>query len=247
MPEDTCTPGPMTFEEFATELDAVRPTHSRFQNFHDLIEAGYCSLARLTATDPEFGARLERRCRSIMEGFPYRSQRALCNLFTRLWETVDPYTGSYLGDAHHEMKLQNLNPGAKQIFTPYHICLDLAQQRITKEDIEASLARNRPLRVADVTSGSGAFLIAAARTVEELGFDPSTVMLATLIEKDSFCMQMGFLQCCFKDIPAICIHGDSLSGQYQEIAYTPTALRQSRRFSTAEEGDPATRRRPTLP
>lgn len=102
----------------------------------------------------------------------------------------------------------------------------MARMTIRREDIERCIAEQRPLTVCEPACGSGSMVIAVAEAIKEMGFDPGQVMLATLIDLDPICMQMAFLQMALKDIPAICIHGDSLAGTEFERAVTLAALHQ---------------------
>lgn len=117
------------------------------------------------------------------------------------------------------------NKYAGQFFTPYCISALAARTTVSRECVETALAEGHPLQLLEPASGAGCMVMAVADYLQEEGFELSKALFATLIDVDPLCMQMGFLQVCCKGIPAVCVHGNSLSLEEYSFAYTLAGAR----------------------
>lgn len=98
---------------------------------------------------------------------------------------------------------------------------------LTRECVEEALAAGHPLRLLEPASGAGSMVLAVAEHLQEGGFDLSKSLFATLVDIDPMCVQMGFLQLSFKNVPAACVHGNSLLPiEEYSFAYTIAGAQQ---------------------
>jgi len=86
-------------------------------------------------------------------------------------------------------------------FTPHSVARALAKFQVYSQDGEA--APEPPVRIADPACGSGRLLILAARVQDE-----SVICYAK--DQNSICARMAALNCCFFNLDAVIIQGDSL-------------------------------------
>jgi hypothetical protein len=219
----------MSIAQFATALDEINPSGRRDDNFRLFVEAAYCALAKRTAPSEARANELEMRYMAVVAHYGAdkdAAMRRMSELFARLVLTVSAYRGDFLGRAYmsDELSLRSVRKG--QFFTPYAIARLMVKMTVTKDSVDSSIARGEPHSVSDPCCGSGTFIIAYAEELRELGYEPERVMLATLVDVDQLCMEMTFLQMWIKGIPAICIHGNSLSLETFESACTAAAVLQ---------------------
>jgi hypothetical protein len=218
-------PRPMTIPEFHKALDLISHSHSRYENFRNFIEAAYCALARRTALSRARSDALEEGYMQVIRRYSREKEapQRLAELFSRLVVALSAYHGDFLGEAYMTAEFGNKYAG--QFFTPYCISSLLARMNISRECIETALAEGHPLRLLEPASGAGCMAVAMADYLQEEGFTLSKALFATLVDVDPLCMQMGFLQVSCKDIPAVCVHGDSLSLDEYSFAFTLAGAR----------------------
>ena len=238
MPRDASGGRFSSVAQFAQALDEISDVHRRDENFRCFIEAAYCALAKRTAFDDVRAAALESRYMTVVGYYEADKQGVMSrmsHLLGRLMLTVPDYEGDFLRDAYmsDEVALRSRRRG--QIFTPYPLARMMAKMVITREEVNRIVAQGRPVTVSDPACGTGIMITAFAQEIREMQFDPAQVMLATLVDVDSLCVQMAFLQMWMKNIPAICVQGNSLLLTEVERACTPAALLQ--RWPAKDEGD----------
>lgn len=97
-----------------------------------------------------------------------------------------------------------------QYFTPHDICDVIAEMVI-----DADADREEPYTVADPASGSGRFLLAAAKNLPD-GVD--AVFYGQ--DKDSTCAKMTALNLCFFNLDGYAVYGDSLTLEKHRVWQT---------------------------
>lgn len=217
---------PLTIAEFHKALDKLSTSHSRYENFRNFIEAAYCALARRTALARARSDALEEGYMAVIRRYAREREapQRMAELFARLAVALSMYPGDFLGEAYMTAEFGNKYAG--QFFTPFCISSLLERMNVTRDCVEAARAQGRPLQLMEPASGAGGMVIAVAEHLREEGFDLADSLFATLVDIDALCMQMGFLQISCKGIPAVCVHGNSLSLEEYACAYTIAGARQ---------------------
>ena len=218
--------GPMTIGEFHKALDRLSPSHSRYENFRNFMEAAYAALARRTVLSRAGSDALEERYAAVMRRYarePEVPQR-MAELFGRTVWTLSKASGDFLGEAYMTAAFGNKYAG--QFFTPFCVSSLMARMIVTGEDIAEARAQGRAFHLTEPTAGAGGMVIAVAEWIQEQGFDWADALFATLIDIDLLCVQMSFVQLCAKGIPAVCVHGNSLGLEEYASAYTMAGARQ---------------------
>lgn len=212
--------GPLTIPEFHKKLDEISRAHRRYENFRSFMEAAYCAIAKLTAPDAARADALEARYMAVVQRHQddKDAMGRMAHLLARLELTIPDYKGDFLGEAYMQAEFGDEYRG--QFFTPYAISSLIARMNVSRESVEAALAEGRPLTLCEPAAGAGCMVIAVADHLKELGFDLQRTLFATLIDVDALAYQMAFLQMSLKDIPAVCVHGDSIALTERECAFT---------------------------
>ena len=132
----------------------------------------------------------------------------------------NPYGRDMLGEIYHSMNLHNENNG--QFFTPYHVCEMMAKMSV--ENPKKHLEEKGYITIEEPTCGSGAMLIAAAKTLYEQRYNPSQQMCCLAVDNDFRCVMMTYIQLSLLGIPAVVVHGDSLMVEEFSRFYTPAYM-----------------------
>lgn len=111
-----------------------------------------------------------------------------------------------------------------------HICSFMAE--IQMADAEKALKEKPYVTVNDPCSGSGALLLGYAGAMKRHNIDYQEKMRAVATDIDLKCVHMAYIQLSLYCIPAVIIHGNSLTVEEWSHWFTP-ALCQA---IAAEEG-----------
>jgi len=93
-----------------------------------------------------------------------------------------------------------------------------------KADLEARIAERGFVTAQEPTSGSGAMVVALAHEMRELGINYQRHLHVTAVDVDPKCVHMSYLQFSLLHIPAVVIHGNSLSLENFGRWYTPAHI-----------------------
>lgn len=205
---------------FIKKLSDLDRSKTTAEKFHDFCEMAYCSLAKLTA-DLQKGEQLENRYMEIVSTYrnkdTVRAYPELLSIVTEgLWTGQDA-----LGVIAAELGV--LDSGQGQFFTPMEVCRLMSA--MTLSDADELIAAHGFITMAEPCAGAGAMLIAAADQLHRQGHDPSRHMLAHATELNRLSYQMTFIQLSLKGIPAYVEHGNTLSLEHFDGAWTVGTLR----------------------
>lgn len=140
-----------------------------------------------------------------------------------LIEELECYTDSptdVLGRIFHELELHNKYKG--QFFTPQSICDMMGEMVLGAND--SSIAERGYITVAEPSVGSGAMILGFAKAMTNNHFNYQKQMVVMAIDIDIKCVWMAYLQFTLYNIPAVVIHGNSLSMQEWSRWYTPAYI-----------------------
>lgn len=130
------------------------------------------------------------------------------------------YPVDVLGVIFHDLELHNKHKG--QFFTPQNICDMMGKMSISKAD--KAIAERGYLTVCEPCCGSGAMILGFAKAMQECELDYQRQMVVTATDVDLKCVYMTYLQLSLYGIPAVVIHGNSLSMEEWSRWYTPVYL-----------------------
>lgn len=206
---------------FIKLLNSVEHSKSPQRKFLDFCETAYCAHAKLTAPTEERADALEERYMRIVG--TYRDKDVIRNAFPELlkqavhgvWQGLD-----YLGVIASEIGVLNAKQG--QYFTPIHVSRMMA--KITLGDLKPMVERQGFITMSDPCCGAGSMILAAADEVYQQGLIPELHMLVHAVDINPLCYQMCFLQLTWKGVSAYVEHGNSLSLEHFEGAWTPPSL-----------------------
>lgn len=117
------------------------------------------------------------------------------------------------------MALELGNSGAGQFFTPYHVSVLMAKM-LCGDAGQVCQARGF-VRVMEPAVGAGGMVIATAEALREEGINYQQAMHATCIDIDATAVHMAYVQLSLLHIPAIIIHGNTLSLEQWGYWLTP--------------------------
>lgn len=189
------------------------------------------------ATDVEDADKWENRYQEIIKGMKAETLSAYAKMMTLLYLAVSENMEApcdILGTIYHELNLNNEWNG--QFFTPDNVCRMMASMiNPVDEDIaekEGFVSINEP------TCGSGTMVIGAVWAMQKSHFDYQNKSIFVAQDIDIRCVWMTYIQMFLYRIPAIIIHGNTLTLEEWSRWVTPyVVLPLSRRDSILKMKD----------
>lgn len=130
-----------------------------------------------------------------------------------------------LGDVFHALNLHDQYKG--QFFTPSHICEFMGEVSLMDTDtkltdkVGESLYNRGFTSVCEPCIGSGGMVIGFAQAMYNHEINPQQKLFVTGIDIDIKCVYMSYLQLSLYGIPAVILHGNSLTNAVWSVWYTP--------------------------
>ena len=134
-----------------------------------------------------------------------------------------------LGGIYHELNLNNEWNG--QYFTPDDVCRLMAQITLPSDELSAN---DGPITINESACGSGTMIIGAIWAMQRKKFDYRHNTFFVAQDIDIRCVWMAYIQLSLYGIPAMVIHGNTLTMEEWDRWYTPCALVP---FSKAQSED----------
>lgn len=206
-------------DELVEEIRALAQSQGLNTVFTNFLEITATSIA--AQMDPENAAEREKRYEEITFGMQPEVLNSYARMFARLALAAlaredDPC--DILGDIYHELRLNNEWNG--QFFTPDHICRMMAQ---IVNPIDESGDKDGPVTINEPTCGSGTMIIGAVWAMKRKNFDFQRKSFFVAQDIDIRCVWMAYIQLSLYGIPAVVIHGNTLSMEEWSRWYTPYA------------------------
>lgn len=209
--------------EFLQIIRRIENSGYSHDAFRDWCEMAYCAWAKLTEQQRNTDAanRLEARYMEIVGKYPKEVIREdFQKLASLAQEAVEAGGCDFLGEIASELSV--LNDAQGQFFTPYHVCRMMATMMLG--DVKGQIAAKGYLSVGEPASGAGAMILAVADEVEAQGFPIYETLLVQATDLNPIAYWMCFLQLGWRGVPAHCFHGNTLSDEMFEDAWTVTSL-----------------------
>lgn len=124
-----------------------------------------------------------------------------------------------LGSVYHSLNLNSEWNG--QFFTPDNLCRMMAE--LTGFISEEDLKKKGYATIQDPACGSGAMFLAQVWAMKQRDMEFQTTHLFVGRDNDIRCVWMAYIQLCLYEIPAVVIHGDSITMEEWSTWQTPYA------------------------
>ena len=148
-------------------------------------------------------------------------------VFTEIFEIlvdileINPHSPTdVLGQLFHMLELHDKYKG--QFFTPSDVCNLMGE--ISIGDKEIDISKKGYVTVDEPCCGSGATVLGFANAIDNRGLSFQKNIVVTATDIDIKCVHMTYIQLSLYGIPAVIIHGDTLTVKEWSRWYTPMYL-----------------------
>lgn len=189
--------------------------HRCYEVFRD-----FCELAALSFSNAvdrqQFEAR-EGRYLEIIKGYNTDEVHRFPAMLAELTASLTGHFHDALGEIFMALDLGSHWHG--QYFTPYSVASLMA--RMTMHDAGGRIERDGFITLCEPAAGAGAMVIAAAEAVTAGGHNHQRHMHVTAVDVDPTAAHMAYIQFSLLHIPAIVVHGNSLTLEQWGYWVTP--------------------------
>ena len=211
--------------EIISAIKALSDRHPTYQIFQDFLECSAISISNCV----DWGERdkREEKYLQIINKYKPDEQKKLANILTSLVNTLqaqvenDGYPCDILGEVFHGLELHNKYHG--QFFTPFHIC-EMMGQMTVGEETQKIIQEQGYISLCEPCVGSGGMVIGFAAAMKRKKMDYQNNLCVTACDIDIKCVHMAYLQLSLYGIPAVIIHGNSLTLEEWSKWYTPAYM-----------------------
>jgi hypothetical protein len=209
--------------------------HSHWQVFADFVEMGATAMSN--AVDLVAREAREQRYIEVVKRYRPDEVARFPQMLALLTMALEEETFDVLGRTFHDLELHNKWSG--QYFSPYPLCRMMAKMIVgEKAELEERIAERGFVTAQEPASGSGAMIIALAHEMREMGINYQKHLHVTAVDVDPKCVHMSYLQFSLLHIPAIVVHGNSLSLEEFGRWYTPAHILDGWRWKLRREPEP---------
>lgn len=174
-------------------------------------------------TDPSTAKDRKARYQELIEGMEPETVNAYARMCALLYLAVRENWDEprdILGAVYHELNLNNAWNG--QYFTPDDVCRMMAMLTLGEDKLDS--ANQELLTINEPACGSGAMVIGAVWAMKKSGTDYRQKSLFYAQDIDIRCVWMAHIQLVLYEIPAVVVHGNTLTLEEWSRWYTPNAI-----------------------
>jgi type I restriction-modification system DNA methylase subunit len=200
---------------------AVHQYNSAWQAFVDFAEAAAISISN--AVDWPQRDKREERYMEIVKRYKPDELAAFPKMLAELTLALEGEPSDVMGRTFHDLELHNKWAG--QFFSPFPLCRMMAKMTLgDDEGLRAKIAERGFVTAQEPACGSGAMVIALAQEMKDAGINYQQHLHVTAVDVDAKCVHMNYLQFALLHIPAVIIHGNTLSLEEFGRWYTPAHI-----------------------
>ncbi|HTB11074.1 MAG TPA: N-6 DNA methylase [Bryobacteraceae bacterium] len=220
-PADQSRPPPDHQKELLKLFGSLAYRHSAWQVFADFAETAAISLSN--AVDWAKRDQREERYMALIKRYKPDELAVFPKMMAELTLAMEEEPSDVLGRTFHDLDLHNKWSG--QFFSPYPICQMMAKMTLgDEEDVRARIAARGFVTAQEPACGSGAMVIALAQGMKDLGINYQQHLHVTAVDVDPKCVHMAYVQFALLHIPAVIVHGNTLSLEEFGRWYTPAHI-----------------------
>lgn len=219
-------------------IAAASHRHANYSIFSDFVEMAAISLSNAVDCGAQRDKREERYMQIVKQYTPAELAK-FPEMLACLVNDLASGISDVLGKTYHELELHNKWTG--QYFTPFELCRIMAKMTVVTKLPDCGF-----LTVMEPAAGSGAMILAFIEEMKAAGFNYQTQLHVTCVDVDAKCVHMSYIQLALLHVPAVIVHGNSLSVEEWGHWHTPAhilglwdyKLRRSRSVKNKEPQSP---------
>ena len=194
----------------AAEKHGIHEAFTTFLELSALSVSNRFDMKRYEAREARYLEIAGRHAKSEMDEYPHMLAALILAL---QHEAGAGQLSDVLGNINHELGLHNR--WKAQFFTPHNLCGMMGEMTLGNPPREKHISIHEPC------VGSGAMVLGFVNAMIRQKRSWTRGLTVNAIDSDAKCAHMAFLQFSLYGIPAVVIHGNSLTQEEWSRWYTP--------------------------
>lgn len=200
-------------------IEDLSRRHNRHQVFRDFVLM--IATAMSNAVDLRNRESREAMYMEAVRRYTPEELQAFPKMSAELVMAMEASPRDVMGEIFMELDLGNDRTG--QFFTPMHVCDLMARLHVT-DGMKAAIASKGFVTVSEPAAGGGAMIIALAQVLREEGINYQKAIHVTAVDVDPTAVMMSYVQFSLMHIPAVVVHGNTLTLEEHSHWYTPAHI-----------------------
>jgi hypothetical protein len=169
----------------------------------------------------------EKRYLELIRSYEKKEQGLFPQMFAHLVEALEykvKTTGpeDVFGPIYLELEIYRKEKG--QFFTPQHISDMMAKLTAGNDDWKESLDQQGFISMSEPSCGSGVMITSMCKAMKKADLNYCTQLVVVAVDVDQKCAFMTYLQLALYGVPAVVIHGNSITCKEFSRWYTPVYI-----------------------
>jgi hypothetical protein len=198
--------------------------HDIYRVFNDFLEMSAISVSN--TVDPTHREERERRYLELINAYEKKDQGLFPQMFAHLTEALEENaktTGpeDVLGPVFHDLELHQKYRG--QFFPPQNIS-DMMAMIACGGEHQRAIQEKGYISMCEPACGSGVMATSMCKAMMKESLNYCSQLVVTAIDIDLKCVHMTYLQLSLYGIPAVVIHGNTITMEEWSRWYTPVYI-----------------------
>jgi hypothetical protein len=203
-------------KELERLLQEAARRHSAWQVFSDFL--ALCAISISNALDRSQSAQREQDYLAAIRRYDRHEADLFPRMLGQLTLALEDDISDVLGRLFSSLELGNKWTG--QFFTPDSVCRLMAAMSFD-DTAKAIIASRGFIRASEPAVGGGAMVIALAREMLAQGINYQQHLHVTAVDTDIRAVHMAYVQLSLLHVPAVIVHGNTLTLEEHSHWYTP--------------------------
>ena len=221
-----------TKQEMIKLIKKIANRYGTYEVFFDFVQLAALAIANKDEDDKNVFDQKEQQYFDILGKYKKEDFDVFPHLLASLTMELNYYPSDVLGEIFHDLELHNKWKG--QFFTPINVCVMMSKMLFG--NAEQLIEKQGYITIDEPACGSGAMLIGMAQSLKNKEHDYSSRMLVRATDIDIRCIHMTYVQLSLLGIPAVVIHGNSITMETWDTWETPLH-RQIRKLQEKNKKD----------
>lgn len=205
--------------EIAKILKTLAYRHSLWNAFRDFVMFSACAISN--AVDKKYFDVREAQYMESIKKYSKDETILFAKALSHVTAALEGGHQDFLGSLFMSLELGDTWKG--QFFTPYSLSLLMAKMT-QGDEVEEKIVEQGFISYNDPCVGAGAMIIAAAHALQDKKINYQKHMHAVATDIDIVAVHMSYIQFSLLHIPAVVVHGNSLSMEVWSEWRTPAHM-----------------------
>lgn len=215
-------------KEFVRTIQQLTQKYRLWDIYSDFVHLAAISLYNSIHHDPEE----EDRYLKIAARYTRDEMDDMCKLLSHTVHGLDNIGCDFLGEVFMDLELGNKWAG--QFFTPFSVSKMMSEMQLG-EGVKNKINEHGYTTVSDPAVGAGSTIIGFASSMLEQGINYQQCLHATVTDVDHLAFCMCYIQLSLLHVPALVIHGNTLTLQNSKVWRTPAHVLGNWDFKLASD------------